>query len=363
MDIETMKIELLCYGVNCSQSIQKRISAINPYVGNDKSVHSSYFILNGTYGVNTPLYELYTQSSPYSIEEEGEQLVLCKTGERVCDVTFLTPPKWYEKHTSNGTRMYDVLHHHSQNILTLTHYSNCYYADSEKQCLFCSVGRSKTFQIADLKDRAVDIVETLGEALKENANYSLVLSEGVKNDRDRGADYFSYILQKISENDISIKTSVELAPPQDNSNIDFLYSNGATSVLMNLEFYDNDVRKFYCPGKSKIDRDRYFDALAYSVKVFGSGNVASVLIAGIESLNNTIKCARLLIDMGVLPIIIPFKPYDNCMLSAKNTTNPDDIGLIYSEISNYFENSGFGKVCKNACISCGACNVAYYKKG
>lgn len=361
LDIKRTKIELLCYGVNCSLDVFNTIREINPYASSNKSVHSAFFLLDDTIWVNTPINEAYTRCSPYSIIIDANQLVLCKYNKQLCKVTILTPPKWYEKKTSNDTKMYDVLSVHNKNVLALTHYTNCFYSSMGKRCLYCSATDSTIPQLLDFETRKQDIVETLIEALQDNSNYSLALSEGVKNPHDRGAVYFSSILQNVLENNIKIESSVELAPPADNSYIDLLHSCGATSIIMNMEFYDDAVRKVYCPGKSEINTEQYFCALSHSVKIFGYGNVASVLIVGIETISNTITCARILLDMGILPILIPFKPYDNCNLFNSKTTNPEDLILVSAEINRYFQSRTSKVICNSTCISCGACSANYYK--
>lgn len=355
-----IKNELLCYGVNCNKNIFNKIKTINPYASSNKSVHAAFFLLDNDVWVNSPINETYTRNSPYSIRFDKDQFVLYKSQDKICKITIPNPPKWYEQRTLNGTKMYDVLCVHSKNVLSLTHYISCYYSKIGKKCLYCSVTENKTSQLLDIEIRKQDIVETLIEALKENSDYSLALSEGVKNRNDRGAVYFSSILKKILESNILIKSSVELAPPKNDAYIDLLYSSGATSIIMNIEFYDDNFRRAYCPGKGEIDTKRYFEALNHSVKIFGMGNVASVLIAGIEPMDNTIKCAQLLLDSGVLPIIIPFKPYDNCNLSISKTTSPENLALISEEIDKYFKSKNFSNICNGTCISCGACNVDYY---
>lgn len=359
-DIRKVKYELLCYGVNCSLNVFELIKEINPYASSNKSVHSAFFLLDDALIVNTPINESYTSNSPYNIRTILNKFLLFKNNRKICNLTVIKPPEWYEKRTSNNTKMYDVLSVHNKNVLALTHYTDCYYLSVGKRCLYCSVRGSTIPQISDLEIRKQDIVETLFEALKENENYSLALSEGVKNRDDCGATYFSSILQKISESGILIKSSVELAPPTKDTYIDMLHANGATSVIMNMEFYDDGVRKKYCPGKGEINTRRYFEALSYAVKIFGKGNVASVLIAGVEPKENTITCAKTLIDLGILPVIVPFKPYDNCRLCNSNITSIEELEVIAANIEHYFRTKNFKNICDSACISCGACNVDYY---
>ena len=133
--------------------------------------------------------------------------------------------------------------------------------------------------------------------------------------------------------------------------------SGVTSLIMNIELFDDAIRKSICPGKSEITIEQYMKALSYSVERLGVGNVSSVLIAGIEPIENTIICAKKLLHIGVIPTIIPFKPYDNCELHNQKTTDPVILQIINEEISNEKIKISFPNVDSHSCIGCGACNV------
>ena len=354
-----LKIEILCYGVKCSPNILEKINKLNPYAWKAKSVHWTSFALNGV-SINVPIAEKYTNNSPFSLKEIDNCFFLYKENKLINQISIAPVPIWYEKSTSNGTKMASVLNVHCKNVLALSEYTGCYYAAIGKKCLFCSVTPSKIDQVLNNVLRKKDIIETLIYALQENENYSLSLSEGSRFGEDRGALYFCDILQEIKNNNIRINTSVELVPPKDNHYLEMLKQSGATSIIMNIEFYDEYYRKKYCPGKSEVSIEQYFSALSYAVKLYGEGNVSSVLIVGIEPSESTIKCAKKLIDIGVIPTLIPFKPYDNSALSEYPTTNPELVKKVEKEIRLYWSKKPFKRICSHSCISCNACCANNY---
>ena len=363
MSLYRIKNELLCFGMSVDADVIKYIENINPYTCKEKYVHAAGFCLEGKICVNTTFTEMYTSSSPYTVRKKGNGLYLFRDNEGLCDIQVIKMPEWYNNYTSLGTRMYDILNVHGKNVLALTHYSDCYYNSIGKPCKFCSFTENYEMRKKSKEDRIQEIVETLDVALVENPNYSLALSEGAKPSADRGILYFAEIINSVKRKFHEIKISVETVPPPEDKYLDYLFSQGASSIIMNIEFWDNQIKKKMCPGKSEIGIARYFEALEHSVDIFGIGNVASVLIAGIEPIDNTILCSEKLLEIGVIPIIIPFKPYDNCELSKGKITSPEVLEIIASRISKKIRELHFPLINPFGCIGCGSCNITnFYEK-
>jgi hypothetical protein len=86
-------------------------------------------------------------------------------------------------------------------------------------------------------------------------------------------------------------------------------------VGLNLEFWSDDAWSSFIPGKHmEIGKARYLEALEYCVWLFGPINTQSILIAGLEPLTLTYEAAVFLAQMGVMPIISPFRPLSDAIL-------------------------------------------------
>ena len=277
----------------------------------------SHFILDGKIIINPFLSEQYSSKSPYLIDFENRKLVLYKKKVPHCLMDIIPAPQWYFKKTSDGIFMSDVLRLHGHSVLADAKFSRCDFFNSGKGCLFCSFPKNKIPE----KSKILWIKETIRTALEENKKYSIGLSEGGRFTQDRGAIYLSKIVSSIREVDDAIPISVELIPPKINKYLDPLIDSGVTSLIMNLEFYDESIRRLFCPGKSRIIKKRYFDAFSYAIDKLKPGNVSSVLIAGIERTELTLEGAEKMVELGVIPTIIPFKPYDSCYLKNFHLTD------------------------------------------
>jgi biotin synthase-related radical SAM superfamily protein len=340
-------------------TLRESFATTNPYLFDDKSVHSARLCLAETIYVNANFGDSYTKNSPYSIEQDNKNLLLIKNGIPCCPVDIDLPPSWYGKKTNNGTIMSDVLRLHGNSVLALSNHYYCRYHTSGSKCLFCAFMYNNP-QKANLTKRIPDIIDTLKCALKGADGYALALSEGTMNGDDCGATYFARIADAVKSSYSDIEISAELVPPKEDIYITKLIDSGVTSIIMNIEFFDNQTRVKMCPGKSAIPLERYYQALSFSVERLGTGRVGSVLIAGIEPVEKTIEGAIALLNIGVLPTIIPFRPYDNCALSAQKPTDPQILVTIERAILGKIDSLGLRTQRLQSCMACDACNACSY---
>ena len=354
--LREIKSELLCFGTRVSSKAKSRIHDINPYL-NNKCVHGAGFFIGNEHFINIQFNEQYNQSSPYFIRFEAGSLFLEKNDKRICKINVSSPPIWYKNKTSSGLLMHEIFNVHGKNTLALSNYTSCYYATCGKKCKFCSVKPHKVLQTMSPETRITSIIETLRCAFMHNPNYSIALSGGTVSSQDRGSMFFSQIAERIISIYGQKDISAELAPPEKNSSIDQMIECGITSIIMNIEIFDDRIRQIICPGKSEISINHYMKSLSYAANRLGVGNVSSVLIAGIEPEKNTIRCAKELLYNGVIPIIIPFKPYDNCELSKNKVTQPYILKRIYDAIETETLKLKLSNCPTHSCIKCGGCNL------
>jgi len=352
--ISFIRKELLCYGINVDKETLKRLHALNDSFGVAKHVHVAQLKLpDGSY-VNAPVLEDYCLLSMYCIREEAGRVYLIRDGIEQFEVTIACIPQWAFKKLSDGTLASTVLSVHGHNTLALVRHNECYYKTNGKGCKYCS-SDSYTLDYDTQMVLPKQVAETVKLALAENETYSLALSGGALAAPDRGALYFSKIAKAVLELSPQIGISVEIVPPESNDFIDMLIDAGVKTIIMNLEFYSDEAREKYCPGKFEIDKTRYYASLEYAASKLGFGRVSSVLIAGLESVESTIEGAKKLIDIGVIPTVMPFRPYDNSDMCDEPMSNPDDLVAIENEVNNYINEKKKAFKRPYGCLSCNAC--------
>jgi len=345
-----LKAELLCYGLRIDNNIEADLVAFNSYVKEAGFVHAAHFLVNGRV-VNACVAERFCSTSPYLLVKNKEQYQLQRDGEIIGPCEIMRLPPWC-KEPIGQRKMGDVLRPHSPNVISGMPNSKCCYFQAGTECSFCSLGSLQKIEPVDPKD----VAEVALFALKHNPSYELALSGGTPATPDRGAVYFADICNHIRKKS-GLPISVEMVPPDTNDYIDYLYEAGITSLIMNVEIWDQRLRSTFCPGKSEISLDRYLDAIEYAVKRFGRGQVASVLIAGLQEHGTLIDGATEIIRLGAIPTVIPFKPFNECKLSHFYKADASQIVAIYRTISHLLATRGLNPSMQKGCTGCGGCSL------
>lgn len=347
-----LKKQLLCSGLNISENAKRYILENDLYINNNKSVHACVLMLpNGSY-VNAIVGEAFCKESPFLLDVINNQLVIFNSNQLVSKVFLEKKPKWYGKYTHDQILMSNILSIHGANTLAFTNHNSCCFKLDGEGCLFCSSNQGEDIE---WKLQAKRVCEVLEYALEENELYSLALSGGTRVGDDRGILYFTYLVDCIKSRYPEIKISVETVPPQKLKYLESLIDAGVSSVIMNLELFSDENRKKYCPGKSKIKTDEYYDSYELITSKLGPWQVGSVLIAGLEPIDCTISGAKKLIDLSVRPTIMPFRPYDLSSLWNESITDYKSLVFIEEELHKYMKEK---KICvcqASGCLSCNAC--------
>lgn len=83
---------------------------------------------------------------------------------------------------------------------------------------------------------------------------------------------------------------------------------GVKTLSVNLELYNDRFRERFIPDKAAVGKDNYYRFLLQAVEVFGTKNVRSSLVVGLESEEDTLNGVRALLDCGCLPVLSAFVP-------------------------------------------------------
>ncbi len=94
--------------------------------------------------------------------------------------------------------------------------------------------------------------------------------------------------------------------------LEFVKNVGIGGIAANLELNNLDYLRYYCPEKYEISQGNYLKFIDHAVDIFGVNNVRSLLIVGIEPLEETLKGVEKLAQRGCNPVLSPLYPYGEC---------------------------------------------------
>jgi len=322
----------------------KALEAVNPDIhhlggtdifgirdGKLKHRPESFSLRDGTLVVSTPTP---LEKDPYVVDLIEGKLVLTDNKEVLEEVFYWEKPDYYNKKTSSGILMQNVIGSRPQR-LSLVPNRYCHFWTDDQGCKFCDIVNNLKQQKDEISMQTrinpKDVSETVREALKERGRFtSICVTSGSdfhgKTPFDKEVDYYIEILQAVGENFTAKKIPVQLVcTALTKEQLKRIYENtGVSSVTMDIEILNEDIFNIVCPGKAKwIGYKEWKKRLIDAVEVFGEHRVNTGIISGVElvqpfgfksedeALNATLKEADELASYGVSTINMVWIPRPN----------------------------------------------------
>jgi radical SAM protein (TIGR04043 family) len=155
---------------------------------------------------------------------------------------------------------------------------------------------------------------------------------------------------------------VQCEPPADLAVLAELRDAGADAIGIHVESLDDGVRRRWMPGKATVPLSQYRDAWQEAVRVFGRNQVSTYLLVGLgEDPDELIAGAAELIEMGVYPFVVPFRPHPGTLAVDLDGAGAPESALVEKvsrEVANALQLAGMaGTDQKAGCAACGACGI------
>lgn len=342
-DMLQLKADLLCYGIHPSEEAM----GANPYFNEKGYIQGTTIFLERDSIVNVPINERFVKDySPYYLifDRNIQSFVIYKNKNPValCNPVSLPP---FDHNIDR--RIFDFIRPHSNETLFYAPIKDCIHTSLGKKCLFCTYHGGNDGENA---------IKYLANIVESSGYKDIAIGGATPFLEDCGIKYFSRLIKSIKDA-TSLSISIEIAPPKKIELIDCLLKAGADSIIINLEIFDDNIRRVICPGKSLKDINKYIEYWRYALKVFGDNNVSSVILVGLEDIKNTLKAAEICASNGVMPTLIPFKPYDNCALNFLPPTDSDSYLSASLRVGEIINKYGLGPSLQKGCTKCGGCSL------
>lgn len=179
----------------------------------------------------------------------------------------------------------------------------CRYTHPGDACSFCELPLHNNYVMGDVQ-RMTEAVKTILASEKNLSVHHLQVTGGTPRPSDE-----RYLVDAISHlASTGLPVQWMTAPPTSMDLISKAWDAGASEIAISLELFNEIARARFMPGKGRMGKEVYRRALEEAVTVFGQGRVRSLLIVGIEPVEDTISAASWLSSLGVIPVLSPFRP-------------------------------------------------------
>ena len=147
------------------------------------------------------------------------------------------------------------------------------------------------------------------------------------------------------------------SPPEDIRYLEEVISAGAGGFSINIEVWNEEKRREICPGKSKITKEKYLAAWGRATELLGKFRTSSVLVVGLDAPASIREGIKTLVEIGVKPVLIPFRPFEKCALSGMPPPEPSVLAELSAFAGNELRKAGAKERQFVGCERCGACTV------
>ena len=330
-----LKLELMLRGLRVDEALFRK-GLIKKTLPQEGILGNIDLLLPENTWVNVSHQGERARSSPYLLFERDGNLYVTN-GRREVMVTLVPQPRFYEKKTSTGVPLYRIGLLHG-GYLAITPLKRCEFFKFQVECRYCSEGEGEE---GGLSLYSVDeVLETVEAAYEEGKADIVYITTGFISSPDGGLEVLRPYIEAIKKN-FSTLISLEALPPKEDRWIDETYASGVDSVIYNLEIFDPELFRRFCPGRAElIGRERYLEALEYAASVFPRGTVASHLIVGLEPKESTLRGIDYLTDIGVVPILPIFRPLKGSHLEAMEPPTTEEVAPIYAYLYRTLKKKG-----------------------
>lgn len=235
------------------------------------------------------------EKTPYKIDLVDGKLQLRWEDNFIGDLELRPQPPYYRHRLPNGTPYSDIAAAVFWGYLTFcTILRSCQYWGTKEECIFCDINtnarkQSKTgrpFMIHKNVADVVTVLDTIFNKEREPINHSILLTGGAvtKNIKRKDnvhfyAQYIKTIREKIGHRWTLHLQTTALTKEE----CEILKDAGLDAHHANIEVWDKEKFKIFCPGKEKfVGRDEWVKRVCDSVEVFGEGNVCPTFVSGCE---------------------------------------------------------------------------------
>jgi radical SAM protein (TIGR04043 family) len=311
--------------------------------------------------VMVPVYNAAAQDSPYRLQSgDGGTVALAdRDGTALTAVQPTAEPAFYGLHTADGIPYRAIALLHGRDVLATTLLQTCIrFRDRRESCQFCAIEQSLDDGRTLVRKTPEQVAEVAEAAVRLDGVRQLVLTTGTPNSDDRGARIMADTARAVKRR-VALPIQAQCEPPEDPLWYQRMKEAGVDSLGMHLEVVEPEVRRRVLPGKSELSLERYYEAFAQAVAVFGRGQVSTYLLAGLgDSAEALIACSERLIALGVYPFVVPFVPIAGTPLEHHPAPSTDFMVAVYTAVAQRLRASDLrAEAMAAGCAKCGACSA------
>ena len=252
--------------------------------------------------VNCPRNLKFSSFTPWRVDiSDQKDLLLYFYDYEISPVTFDLEDR-YCNCTTPSNIPFSRICFWATDRLRIHHNLSCCLKQCREGCKFCEI------QPEQNKLELDEVIQVIDFYLDKANTFNHFLIGGGSEPRSIEPENILKIVKHIrekSEKNIYVMS----LPPQNLQVLKDYYEAGVTEIGFNIEIFDPQMATLYMPGKSKLSRQEYIQALKEATRFWKTkGKVRSLIIVGLEPEASLLNGIQTLCEIGVMPILSVYRP-------------------------------------------------------
>ncbi|RLG19768.1 hypothetical protein DRN67_01855 [Candidatus Micrarchaeota archaeon] len=353
------KAKLLCRGARVDAEARELFERQNPSKVKRGGLSSGgKVLLAETLFVNFPFYE--KRDTPLEVVRDGERefgVLIREAGEAVCSAEVLQAPDWYDQ-TVNGFPITAIFTAHNRQLATAV-FEDCALFATQEQCRFCVINRSLAKRNPNLRLKSGELLVAALDNIPTDAYAGITLNGGMTTASGRGIEVMVPVVEAIRKNYPTTPIAVEMTPPAELSWIDALADAGVSSLMMNLEIWNEKIREKLIPGKDRYcPKNQYLAAFERALEHLGVGKVSTCFVVGTEPIESLKQGIAEVVSRGVIPSPLAGRYFEDI---PDYPFVPDVDWREFLDVVRFaaqeLKKAGVRTTDRAGCVACGMCDL------
>lgn len=302
--IERLKIDLMTDGMSVTDAARRELAGGDegrPLTLADYASTSGISLeLEGEIWVNAPIRDFnpnFVDAPAHVLAFDGDRF-LVRSGDLEATAEPVPVPDYHDHANRWGDPYTSFAITHTDRV-RISPIEGCGIV-----CKFCDL----PYEFRYRKKPIEGLVDSIHRALHDRrlpARHVLI-SGGTPRPED--FDYEQQVYEAVAAAFPELDVDIMMVPSPGLLDLRHLAAIGIHGLSINLEIYNQRRADEVMPLKARLTRGYYLDFIEQAVEVFGQGRIRSLLLVGLEPMEDTLRGVEALAARGCEPVLSPFRP-------------------------------------------------------
>ena len=326
-DAQRLKFHLLASGIRVPDAREYLVSnngGRNLTPADFASTTGLILRLEDDVWVNAPIVDFnpnFVSESPFQLDFSQGALVVRGQGLESAARFWLSPRYHDGSAADSSSSMSRYVFTHGDRV-RLSPVRGCAMA-----CKFCNIPYEDTRYGTKPLD---EMVKAVAYALHDDIQpaHHVLISGGTPKPGD--IEYLQKVYSTLLKTFPDVEVDIMMAPVRGLFDYRELADLGLHQLSINLELFDPSSARRLMPHKYRQGSDLYLGAIAEASSVMGPGRVRSMLMVGLEPIEQTMSGVEAIAERGGVPVLSPFRPDPSTPLRDVRAPSSAGIGRSIS---------------------------------